>query len=195
MSFVISRRSCGRLTGSTFALALVRIPVESAFLELALVNRLKGFEVGGTRLVYASWVDNIYVAAHSLEDACDLVHSVFKHRSVVWNLQVKDKSAVVLACRGCVVSDLSETIGFTLVKNFEVLGSHISDNASMARQWRHLQAGAWAAFWANIRVRSWKHLGLRRRLTLLERCVRPVVQFKLQAFSPSSYWYKQVSKL
>ena len=104
-------------------------------------------------------------------------------------------SALVLACKGCDVSEFSETCGFNLVKDFEILGSHISDNASMALQWRHLQAGAWSAFWANIRVRSWKHLGVKRRLTLLERCVKPFVQFKLQAFSPSPFWYKQVSKL
>ena len=95
VSFVISSKSCGGLTGSTVALTLARIPVESAFLELAPVNRLKGFEVGGTRLVYASWVDNLYAAAHSPEDACDLVHSVFKHLSVAWNLEVKEQ----ICCR------------------------------------------------------------------------------------------------
>ena len=59
-SFLVSNRSCDGLTGSTVALTLARIPVESVFLELAPVNRLKGFEVGGTRLVFASWFDNIY---------------------------------------------------------------------------------------------------------------------------------------
>ena len=43
--------------------------------------------------------------------------------------------------------------------------------------------------------RSWKRLGLRRRFAVLERCVRPIVMFKLQAFSPTQHWSKQVSKL
>ena len=120
VSFVVASRSCGGLTGSTVALTLARIPVESAFLELAPTNRLKGFAVGSTRLVFASWVDNIYAAAHTPEDACDLVSSVFKHLSVVWNLQVKDKSAVVLACKGSDMSEFSETCGLTLVNDFKV---------------------------------------------------------------------------
>ena len=194
-SFVVAYRSCGGLTGSTVALTLARIPVESTFLDLAPRNRLKGFEVGGTRLVLSSWVDNIYAASHTPEDACDLVSSVFKHLSLTWNLHVKDKSAVVLACRGADVSGFSPTCGFKLVTDFEVLGSHLTDNASMALQWQHLQARAWAAFWSNVRVRSWKRLGLKRRFAVLERCVRPIVMFKLQAFSPTQHWSKQVSKL
>ena len=54
---------------------------------------------------------------------------------MAWNLHVKDYSALVLACKGCDVLEFSETCGFNLVKDFEVLGSHISDNASMALQW------------------------------------------------------------
>ena len=194
-SFVIASRSCGGLTGSTVALTLARVPVGSTFLELAPSNRLKGFAVGGTRLVFASWVDNIYAASPTPEEACELVSSVFKHLQIRWNLHVKETSAVVLACRGSDLSEFFPTCGFKLVSDFEVLGSHLTDNASMAVQWKHLQACAWAAFWSNVRVRSWKRLGVDRRFAVLERCVRPIVQFKLQAFSPSKYWCKQVLKL
>ena len=68
----------------------------------------------------------------------------------------------------------SPTCGFKFVSDFEVLGLHLTDNASIALQWEHLQASAWAAFWIIVRMRSWKRLGASRRFAVLVRCVWPI---------------------
>ena len=194
-SVVVGRRSRGGLTGSNVALALSRIPVESAFLELLPACRLKGFLAGSTRLVFGSWVDNIYTAAHSVQDAVDLVADVFQHLRLHWNLDMKDKCGFVFPCRGADLEDYSEVSGIQLTNDFEVLGWHLTDNGSMATQWRALQASAWSVFWLNVRARSWKQFGLKRRFALLQRRVRPVVMYQLQVFASTKYWVAQVDKL
>ena len=195
VSLVVARRSSGGLTGSNIALALSRIPVESAFLELLPACRLKGFLAGSTRLVFGSWVDNIYTAAHSVEDAVELIAKVFQHLRLTWNLDMKDQSGCVLPCRGAVLENYSDMSGIRVTSDFEVLGWHLTDNGSMAVNWRALQASAWSAFWLNVRARSWKQFGLKRRFALLQRCVRPLIMYKLQIFAPTKFWVAQVDKL
>ena len=56
-------RAEGGLTGSTTALSLARVPVESAFADLYPSCALRGFPVQGCRVVFGSWVDNIYCAS------------------------------------------------------------------------------------------------------------------------------------
>ena len=195
VSVLLEGRSSGGLTGSNVALTLSRIPVESAFLELLPSCRLKGFAVSNSRLVFGSWVDNIYAAAHSVEEAVDLISEVFNHLRLVWNLDMKVSSGVVLPCRGADLTGYSDLSGFQVATDFEVLGWHLTDNGSLRLQWRALQAAAWSAFWLNVRARSWKQFGLRRRFILLQRCVRPIVLYKLQIFAPTKFWIKQLDKL
>ena len=191
----LKARSSGGLTGSNVALTLSRIPVESAFLELLPSCRLKGFAAGSSRLVFGSWVDNIYTAAHSVDEAVELISEVFKHLRLTWNLDMKEKSGVVLPCKGADLTDYSESSGIQVTADFVVLGWHLTDNGSMSLQWRALQAAAWSAFWLNVRARSWKQFGLRRRFALLQRCVRPIILFKLQVFAPTKFWVTQLDKL
>ena len=155
--------------------------------------RLKGLSVCSSRLVFG--VDNVYVAAHTPEEACDLIVAVFAHLRTTWNLDMKAKSGFVMACKGCDLSDFRPLSGIQLVSEFEILGWRVCDSGSMALQWRAVQAGAWALFWSNVRCRSWKKLGLRRRLVLLDRCVRPFVLNKLQIFGPTKFWVSQLDKL
>ena len=56
----LAPRSKGGLTGSTVALTLARVPVESTFVDLYPRCALRGFSVGQCRLVFGSWVDNIF---------------------------------------------------------------------------------------------------------------------------------------
>ena len=108
---------------------------------------------------------------------------------------MKDGSGVVLPCRGADLTGYSELSGIQVTSDFEVLGWHLTDNGSMRLQWRALQAAAWSASWLNVRARSWKQFGLKRRFTLLQRCVRPIILYKLQIFAPTKFWIKQLDKL
>ena len=193
--FHIVGRSKGGLTGSNIARTLARIPVESMFLEVLPLCFERGFEACSGRLVFGSWVDNIYTAAHTPEDACDLLTIVFDRLQSVWGLGMKAGSASVLVCKGHDLSQCSLPDNIQPVTVADVLGWTVCSNASMAEQWRRLLAAAWASFHLNVRCRLWKRLGQGRRLALLERVVKPVVLHKLRAFSPSKYWFKQVCKL
>ena len=192
----ILNRCRGGLTGSTLALTLGRIPVESTLRELLPLCFRRGFRVGKARLVFGSWVDNVYTLAHTPEEACESLSCVFNHLQRVWNLEMKEGSGTVLACRGADTSQLSPwSSDFKLVSNFDVLGWTISENATLSEQWRRMSAVAWGAFYANVRCRSWRKLGLSRRCALLELSVRSVILYKLQIFAPSDFWLKQLRKL
>ena len=160
-------------------------------------NYLRGFRAGLGRLVLASWVDNVYVASNAPSEACELLELVFSRLRSEWCLECKEGSAELLVCDGFDVSGLSNPLplGIKHVRFFDVLGFRISSNASMSLQWRQLLVGAWAAFYANVRCKSWRTLGVNRRLTLLDRVVKPIVLYKLQAWVPSKFWIRQVRKL
>jgi len=109
---------------------------------------------------------------------------------------MKEGSGAVLACRGADTSQLSPwSSDFKLVSNFDVLGWTISENATLSEQWRRMSAVAWGAFYANVRCRSWRKLGLSRRCALLELSVRSMILYKLQILAPSDFWLKQLRKL
>ena len=193
--FSIVGRSRGGLTGSNIARTLARIPVESVFLEVLPLCFDRGFGACSGRLVFGSWVDNIYTAAHTPDDACDLLTIVFDRLKSVWGLEMKPGSSSVLVCRGHDLSQCSFPECIQPVDVVDVLGWTVCSSASMSEQWRRLLASAWAAFHVNVRCRLWKRLGQSRRLALLERVVKPVVLHKLRAFTPSQYWFKQVCRL
>ena len=66
---LIPRRSKGGLTGSNIALTLARIPIESSIAVLYEKAALCGFDTTLGRLVFASYVDNVYTVAHTAADA------------------------------------------------------------------------------------------------------------------------------
>ena len=53
-------RASGGLTGTTMALLLVRVPIESSLVELADSLTPLGFSLDNVTLLASSWVDNIY---------------------------------------------------------------------------------------------------------------------------------------
>ena len=75
--FEINMRSSGGITGSTLALTLARIPVESVFRDLYDECWPLGFEIDNRRLVFGSWVDNIYCASNNAESACLMLSRIF----------------------------------------------------------------------------------------------------------------------
>ena len=119
----------------------------------------------------------------------------FRHLSVEWGLDLKDESASVLACSGADLSDFRADFEMPLVEEAHVLGWLISSNNSFDPQWRELVARSWGIFLSNTRQRGWRQLGVRRRLALLDRCVRPYVLYKLQICGPTAHWSGKVRKL
>ena len=119
----------------------------------------------------------------------------FHHLSFKWGLELKEDSSSVLACVGAELSDFRDDFEIPLVEEAHVLGWIISNTNSFHPQWRELVSRSWAIFLSNCRKRGWRQLGVRRRLTLLDRCVRPYVLYKLQICGPTSHWFGKVKKL
>ena len=82
-------RTLGGLTGSTLALTLARVPVESSISELLENRSFCGFPLDETRLVYASWVDNLYAAFTSVGGAGENLRILFDTLKCTRNLDLK----------------------------------------------------------------------------------------------------------
>ena len=186
----LAPRSKGGLTGSTVALTLARVPVESTFVDLYPSCALRGFSVGPCRLVFGSWVDNILCASHDPADALTNLRAVFKHLSQHWGLELKPGSVSVLSTE--VSDDFELEFGIPLLEKAEVFGWWITNTASPAAQWKDMCRKAWGLCLANTRSRS---LGSSRRLLLLERVVKPFVMFKLQPFGASDSYVTKLRSL
>ena len=191
----IVERTSGGLTGSNLALTMARIPIEATFLELWGSCYDLGFRAGAGRVVFGSWVDNIYTAASCPSDACALLEAVFDRLRAKWCLEMKPGSAEVLVCDGFDLSDTQIPDTISVVRKTKVLGCTIMSNGSISESWRLCTASAWSAFHANVRCRFWRRLGLTRRLALLDRVVKPILLFRLQPFVPTVHWAGQLRKL
>ena len=194
-TYTINMRSSGGITGSTLALTLARIPVEGVFRDLLDDLRPFGFPFNHGRLVFGSWVDNIYCASDTAENACHMLSRVFDLLKRDWGLDLKSGSGSCLVARGHDFGDFEPASEIPLVSSVEVLGWWISDNASMSLNWQRTVAACWAAFYANVRSRGWKRLGVQRRLALLDRVVRPLLSYKLRIHGPSPHYFSQLQKL
>ena len=93
----VSRRSRGGLTGSTAALLLSRVPVESTMLELEESIRPLALDVGMVKLCCASYVDNLYTASTGVSGATTSMELILAHLRDVWGLTVKEGSKHVIA--------------------------------------------------------------------------------------------------
>ena len=113
----------------------------------------------------------------------------------MWGLELKAGSASCLVARGHDVSDLEPLAGIPIVSTAVVLGWRISDDASFSAQWTLAKALVWGAFHSNVRCRGWKGFGVRRRLALLDRAVKPVLIHRLRIFGPTQFFLDNVRKL
>ena len=53
----------------------------------------------------------------------------------------------------------------------------------------------WAAFYANVRARGWRKLGMQRRLSLLGRCVSPIAAHYLSIIPPQAAYAIKLDRL
>ena len=190
----IHNRSSGGLTGSFLALLLARIPMESSLYELQSSLEPCGFPVLGTKLLVATYIDNVYAASKFTSDACLNIELFFRHLQDCWGLEVKPGSKVVMATRGA--SDI-QTVGngWNVQDSVDVLGWQIQSDAGLQAQWRHLVPKLWGVFFKNLRQKGWRKLGIRRRFKLLSRTVKAVALRALSAWAPTPHYVDQLNKL
>ena len=65
---------------------------------------------------------------------------------------------------------------------YPVLGHLISHDCSIKPAWCLVQRKAWRGFWCNFRAQSCKLLDHKLRLTILDRAVRPVADFRMSCW-------------
>ena len=152
-----------------------------------------GFKTDLTRLLFASYVDNIYVAANFCEDALACLKMFFQYLTDCWGLELKPGSESLLVPPGADISKVPDPS--KVVNVATVLGWRIRGDGSMSTHWSWLKRVMWAAFYCNVRCRGWAKLGLKRRLTLLSRSVQPVFQWGVSCWGPTPHFVDDLNSL
>ena len=139
---LVSRRSRGGLTGSTVALLLSRVLVESTMLELEESIRLVALDAV-VKLCCASYVDNLYAASTDVSGATTSMELILAHFKDVWGLTVGSKH--VIACKSCEDMDASGS-GWCFDEVDEILGWLIQSDKGTHVAWTALQTKLWRCF-------------------------------------------------
>ena len=189
----IPARSRGGITGSRIASLLQRVPVESSLLHCHGDLRLCGLECGPARFCAASSIDNLYFPARFGSSAARNVELVEKHLNENWNLTIKPDSKKIVVSRGQddhVVSD-----DWTIEDTSNILGRFISTDNSIRPSFDVAKQRMWGSFFANVRVKHWHKLGIRRRLLLIDRAIEPVLKFHAAAWAPQRQVALEVDRM
>ena len=141
---LLGKRSSGGLTGSKLALLLSRVPIFDTMAELSFGLLPMGFKTDLTNLLFASYVDNIYVAANFCEDALACLKAFFRYLADCWGLELKSGSESLLVPPGADISKVPDPS--IVVHETKVLGWRIRGDGSMSTQWAWLERVMWAAF-------------------------------------------------
>ena len=192
---LIPRRSKGGLTGSNIALTLARVPIESSIAVLYEKVALRGFDNSVGRLVFASYVDNLFSVAHTASDAYLSLRMLFELLEHRWGLRLKAGSLGLLCARGHDLSGFQFSEEVPSCETMEVLGWLISNDGSCGPQWAKVVRTAWGIFARNLRVRDWQRLGSVRRLRLLDRTVGLYVLSRLQLWPANDAMVKKLGRL
>ena len=97
--------------------------------------------------------------------------------------------------RGHDLGDFEAPSDIPIVSQATFLGWIINDDAGILPSWQAMKAAVWAAFYANVRCRGWKRLGMQRRLTLLDRAIKPLLAYRLRIHGPTTAFVVQLEKL
>ena len=103
--------------------------------------------------------------------------------------------ALIRSSSGSLKIYMSLNSDIPLVVSANILGWEISNDASLHRQWQILLRKVWGAYFANIRCKSWRRLGVPRRLKLLDRAIKPVVLYFLKPWVPTMDWLEKLRRL
>ena len=157
-------------------MAAGRISVESIVCSQA--SRWKPLGVATDRGVvsFAAWVDNYYTFGNSFHNA---IHSAEYFEAELfgkWDLKIKPSSRSVMSP---MQSDADwDCAKWPRVVKADILGHLVSSDASPWPCWRLTETAMWRAFWGNCVGPCTHGLCVRERCKLLDRSVRPVLQFR-----------------
>ena len=103
-------------------MTLARVPIESSIAVLYEKAALRGFDASIGRLVFASYVDNVYSVAHTAADAYLNLNIFFAHLEHRWGLRLKSGSLCLLCARGHDFSDFQHSQEIPLCETMDILG-------------------------------------------------------------------------
>ena len=147
VSRLLPSRSKGGLTGSNVALTMARVPIELTAAELYETCALKGFDIGIARLVFATYVDNVFSVANSATDAYENLRDFFRHLASRWELSLKDNSVSLLASKGHDFSEFVPEANVPVRETVEILGWIVHNTGSIGPQWSTAVRQAWGIFY------------------------------------------------
>ena len=94
------------------------------------------FQLEDRRLVFGSWVDNIYCASNNAESACLMLSRVFDCLRRYWDSEMKEGSASCLVSRGHDLADFVPPSNIPIVSQVLFLGWIVSDDAGTLAAWQ-----------------------------------------------------------
>jgi hypothetical protein len=130
----------------------------------------QGFGVGKRKFMFASWVDNIYMASMDAAGAIWLGEHFEDHIMEVWDLRLKPSSKEVLVCRG---SEHAINDKWKQVQAMAILGHIIEDDGAVRMSWEVTKRTIIKASWANLRHPSATKLPPNEKIRLVSRAVVP----------------------
>ena len=187
-------RSSGGLTGSQLALLLSGVPVQSCFAELTDDLSPAAFRTDVCCLKAAAYNDNLYTVSDSASGAVSQMEMILSNLSSTWGLLPKPGSRRIIAAKG---ADTSHDVGagWIIGEVSEVLGWIIQSDGDIDKGWRKLTCKMWKAFYANVKAPGWRRLGSQRRLSLLSRSIRGLVEHGVAVFPPQHFYGCDLDRL
>ena len=161
-TITVPPRAIGAVTGSRCAGALGRIPVECSLAASMSAIRSHGFSLD---------------CGDSVAAAACIADHVAAELKASWGLKVKDGSRLCMAANSS-EEFLPDGSQWKQATAFPTLGSVITDDGSPWVDFMDFHRSAWRTFFANCCRPSVKRRPLRERLRLLDRAVRPLLDFK-----------------
>jgi len=178
-STTVEGRSVGALTGTRTAGLLGRVPVEDVILQRHQVWERWGFKTSTDVLALATYVDNIFSAGTSAEDAVAILKDCEHHLFQSWNLKIGADSKTFMCSRGCLTPQ-PDTIAWahSYGDTFAALGHILGDNGRITPCVSHTLSNMWRAFYGNF-GKSMRKAPLHIKLGQLKRCVLPIASYRM----------------
>ena len=168
--------------------------METAVLSRAGLWKEKGFKLGAVTLIAATYVDNIFSVASCSQDAVHILDDLAAELRSRWRLDIKPSSREVMVARSAPVQVCSQD-AWKSIWTLECLGHLISDDCSVTADWQRTRQNMLASFWVNVAHRSLTSAPLSLKLRQLDRCVRPLLDFRCTRWPPVADQLRQEDAL
>ena len=176
VSFGVSNRSIGVLTGTRSAAAAGRIP----FLDVARI-RVKvwsdlAFKTPTRTFALATFVDNLFSTGESIADVVAILDDAGNHLSQRWHLKIGIDSKKLLPAAGAKEEGQINS-SWKVVKSMKCLGHILSQSSRFEEDFSEAVRHVWGSYYANTTAGFYK-ASVRDRLKFLQTCVKPAASFK-----------------